>query len=166
MNAIFTRRSIRKFVEGTISDEQIHLILTAAMCAPTARNVRPWEFIVIRDKSILADLANVSQYSKMTADANFAIVVCADMQLQPEIGYCVQDCSAAVENILVEVDSLGLGAVWLGVYPRQDRIDFIRNYFNLPVNIMPIAMIPIGPPGEIKETHDRFDGAKVHYEKW
>lgn len=166
MNAIFKRRSIRKYTEQEVSDDLIKKLLEAAMCAPSAGNERPWQFIVIKDKERLAKLSDVSPYAKMTKDASAAIIVCSDLSLEKFPGYWVQDCSAATQNILLEVTDNDLGAVWLGVYPMQDRVDYVKNLFNLPENIIPFSVIPVGYPAQLPEAPDRYDESRVHHEQW
>jgi nitroreductase len=166
MDAIVNRRSIRKYTSEPVSDESLHKILEAAMCAPTAGNQRPWHFVVIRDRAVLNHLANLSQFSHMLSQCSLAIVVCGDLDAQKFEGYWVQDCSAATQNILTMVVELGLGAVWLGVYPLEDRIDFVSKTLELPVNILPLNVISIGHPAEVKPKTERFDPSRLHYNKW
>ena len=166
MDAILRRRSIRKYKQEPIPDDLIKKLLEAAMSAPSAQNQRPWHFIVITDKEILATLADVSPYSKMTKDAPVAILVCGDLEREIARGFWVQDCSAATENILIEVEEQHLGAVWLGVYPHKVRVEYIRNVLHIPEPIVPFALIPIGYPAEIKDTPSRYDESRVHYNHW
>ena len=126
MNAILKRRSIRKYTQTEVPDELIKKLLEAGMSAPSAGNQRPWHFVVIKDKETLAKLADVSPYAKMTKDAAMAILVCGDLELEHHQGFWVQDCSAATENILIEVAEEQLGAVWLGIYPIKERVESIQ----------------------------------------
>lgn len=166
MNSIFKRRSIRKYQEKEVSEEQIKKLLEAAMCAPSASNVRPWHFIVVKDKITLDKLSQTHRYAYMVKDANVAIVVCGDYTLHSHKDYWILDCSAATENILLEVEELGLGAVWVAVYPREERIKYVKNIFNLPKNILPLCIVSIGYPDERFETKNRYDESRVHREKW
>ena len=166
MNAILRRRSIRKYTQDAIPDDIIKKLLEAGMSAPSAGNQRPWHFVVIKDKEALAKLADASPYSKMTKDAPVAILVCGDLELESRKGYWVQDCSAATENILIEIAENNLGAVWLGMYPREERVEYIRRLLNIPDHVVPFALIPVGYPAETKETSSRYDESKVHYEQW
>jgi nitroreductase len=166
MDAILRRRSIRKYIQEAIPDDVIKKLLEAGMSAPSAGNQRPWQFIVIKDKETLIKLADASPYSKMTKDAPMAILVCGDLELENHKGYWVQDCSAATENILIEVAENNLGAVWLGIYPREERVEYLRKLLNIPDHVVPFALIPVGYPAETKETSSRYDESRVHYEQW
>ncbi len=166
MDAIFKRRSVRRYTALAVNDSQVRSILGAGMNAPSAGNEQPWHFILIRDKERLKKLSGSSPYASMVGGASLAVVVCADLELEKHKGFWVQDCSAAVENILVEVSALGLGAVWLGVYPRQDRIEYIKAMFDLPASIMPFAIIPVGYPMEEAKAIDRYRQDRVHLEHW
>jgi nitroreductase len=166
MDAVLRRRSIRKYTGDRVSDEQVKRLLKAAMAAPSAGNQQPWQFVVVRDKATLATLARTSPYTAMTADAVLAILVCGDLSDERHPGFWVQDCSAAVENILIEVEELGLGAVWLGIYPIEERMDFLREALHIPDPIMPFALIAIGHPAETKPPADRYDESRIHNERW
>ena len=166
MKEIFERRSIRKYSKLPISDSDIENLLRAAMAAPSAGNQQPWEFILIKDKNILAGITKVHPYSQMLKEAQLAIVVCADLDKEKHSGYWVQDCSAATENILIESQYLGLGSVWLGVYPREDRVKGIKELLNLPVRVLPLSIVSLGYPAEKKEPSNRYDKLRIHINKW
>ena len=166
MKEIFKRRSIRKYSKLPISDSDIENLLRAAMAAPSAGNQQPWEFILIKDKNILADITKVHPYSQMLKEAQLAIVICADLDKEKLSGYWVQDCSAATENILIESQYLGLGSVWLGVYPREDRVKGIKELLNLPVRVLPLSIVSLGYPAEKKEPSNRYDKSRIHINKW
>ena len=166
MKEIFERRSIRKYTDENISEELVEKLLRAGMAAPSAGNQQVWEFIVIKDRNVLEDITKVHPYSQMLKEANLAIIVCADTSREKYKGYWVQDCSAATENILIEAQHLGLGAVWLGVHPVEQRVNDIKGLFNLPEEAYPLSIISIGYPGEKKEPSDRFDENKIHYDRW
>lgn len=138
----------------------------AAMAAPSAGNQRPWHFIVVREKSTLARLSDSSPYAKCVKDAPLAIVVCGDILQEVHKGFWTQDCAAATQNMLIAVEEKGLGAVWVGIYPLQDRIAYIRHVFELPENIVPFSIIPVGYPDEKKEAKMRFDPTRIHSEHW
>ncbi len=166
LEEIRKRRSVRKYEDKPVSDEKIEQLLRAAMQAPSARNLQPWEFIVLKDKKTLAIIPEFHPYSAMVPSAGAAILVCGNMKRQSHIGYIVQDCSAAVQNILLEVVNQELGAVWLGIYPREERMQGMKKLFNLPDYIMPVALISIGVPAEHPEFEDRHDGTRIHNEQW
>lgn len=166
MEVIFRRRSIRRFSEDNVSDEVVEKLLRAAMAAPSAGNQQPWEFIVVRDKSTFEKVMEFHPYSTPLKEANVAIVVCGDTTRERFAGYWVQDCSAATQNILLEAEHLGLGAVWLGVHPREERVNGLKDLLELPQSIIPLCIVAIGYPLEQRGKVDRFDEAKIHYEKW
>ncbi|AEG58684.1 nitroreductase family protein [Desulforamulus ruminis] len=166
MDALLTRRSIRKYTGEQISESIVKDLLVAAMSAPSAQNQQPWQFIVINKPELLRELPNCSPYAQMTANAPLVIVVCGDTQLEKSKGFWVQDCSAATENILIAANYLGLGAVWVGLYPREERVNAVRNLLGLPDHVIPLALIPIGYPAETKEPANRYDASKVHYNAW
>lgn len=168
MDAIFNRRSIRKFKDKPVEDEKIDKLLRAAMQAPSAVNQQPWEFIVVREKNTLKKLSEISPYSKMVADAPLAVVVLGNEERMRLKHHWEQDLAAATQNILLEAVYLGLGAVWLGVAPDEERMDKIRNIFGLSRRLRPFCVIPIGYPGDGQENKfvDRYDPSKVHYDKY
>jgi len=166
MEAILSRRSIRRYFKKPVPDEIIKELLQAAMSAPSAGNQQPWQFVVIKDRAILDEIPRVHPYSHMLNDAQVAILICGDLSAESHKGFWVQDCSAATENLLVAANAKGLGAVWLGVYPRVDRVEGIRRILNIPEHIVPLSLIPIGYPAEKRLKEDRYDAAKVHYDRW
>ena len=170
MSNIFDRTSVRKYTDEKVSPEQIELLLKAAMAAPSARNVQPWEFLVVQEKSTLIKMAEFIAAGQMLKGAAAAIVVCADTAKEFETlkgkNYWIQDCSAATQNIMLEATELGLGSVWLGTFPKEEVIIPLKELFNLPENIMPVTVISIGyPDGEV-HPKDKFDKTKIHFEKW
>mgnify|MGYP001769731856 CR=1 FL=1 len=130
------------------------------MAAPSAGNQQPWHFVIISNREILNEIPKFHPYSKMLAQSPVAILVCGDINTEKHKGYWIQDCSAATENILLAIHTLGLGAVWLGIHPREDRVDGIKKLLNLPDNISPLALIALGYPAEKHPPADRFDKSK------
>jgi len=166
MDAILSRRSIRKYTEQPVSDEAIDELLKAAMSAPSAGNQQPWQFVVIRERGRLDEIPKYHPYSAMLKQASVAILICGDVKSEKHKGYWVQDCSAATQNLLVAAQAKGLGAVWLGVYPREDRVAGIRKVLGLPEHIVPLSLIPVGHKGEEKPPADRYDASRVHHDGW
>lgn len=166
LESIFKRRSIRKYTDKPISEEQLTALLRAAMAAPTARNCQEWEFIVVRSQDTLKKIMTIHPYAQMLKDADCAIIVCGNLEREHASGYWIADCGAATQNILLAATDMGLGAVWLGVFPNEERILGLRKLFKLPDNIMPLNVISLGYPAEQPDEVDRFDPAKVHYEQW
>lgn len=170
LEAIATRTSIRKFDPAVqVSTTEMDTILRSAMCAPSAMNKQPWEFVVVRDPGQLRKLAEALPYSRVGNGANAAIVVCGNLDNGlPGRGreYWVQDCSAASMNILLAVTAQGLGAVWTGVYPGEDRIAAVRKILGIPEGFMPLNVIPIGKPAESPSPKDKWNVNKIHTDRW
>ena len=166
MDAILSRRSIRRYTDQSVSDETIKELLEAAMSAPSAGNEQPWHFLVIRERQILNEIPKYHQYSHMLKDAPVAIMVCGDERLNKYEGYWVQDCSAATENILIAAQAKGLGAVWLGVFPIEDRVIALRKLMNIPEEVTPVSIISIGYPAEEKPPSGRYDTSRIHNNRW
>ncbi len=166
LDAIFTRRSIRRYSEKKITDETVNKILKAAMYAPSAVNKQPWHFIVFEDKETCNEIIQVHKSAAMLTEAKKAIVICYDEKLQHDEGYGVIDCSAATQNMLLAAHALELGACWIGICPRKNRIDGLKRIFNLPDHIVPFAVISMGYPAEKKSIPERYKTERIHYEKW
>lgn len=166
MKAILERRSIRKYTNEPVPEDDIKDLLKAAMAAPSANNGQPWEFIVVKDRQLLIEITKTHPYSAMLAEAPLAIIVCGNPKQESYKDYWVQDCSAATENILIAAQDKGLGTVWLGVYPKEERVAGIRKIFRIPEHMMPLNVIAIGHPAEKKEPSDRYDEKRVHLNKW
>lgn len=166
LEAIFSRRSIRKYTGELVAEDDIKTILKAGFCAPSAMNLQPRHFVVLRDSNILKSIAEIHPYAKMLTQSGCGILVCGDKTKQPEVGYIVEDCSASIQNMLLAAHGLGLGAVWCGVYPREERVKSIAQLLKLPENIVPVGLVVVGHKDETKEPNDRYDEAKVHFDKW
>jgi len=166
IDPVLCRRSIRKFKKNPIDNAQVKRLLTAAMCAPSAEDERPWHFIVVRDNPVKNDLAEAWPLAHIVNDAAVAIVVCGDESLQKVQNCWMLDCAAATENLLVEAQYIGLGAVWLGLYPVEGRIQRVRDILGAPRSVIPFSIIPIGIPDESKEPLSRYDERKIHNQKW
>ena len=141
-------------------------MLKAAMYAPSAVNKQPWHFIVFRDQHTIQQIVDVHPNASMLLRAGLGILVCWDENRQHDAGYGPVDCSAATQNILLAAHGLGLGAVWIGIYPRQQRMEAIQRLFNLPGHIRGFSIIALGYPAERKSKPERFDKNKIHFEKW
>jgi nitroreductase len=166
MDAIFRRRSIRKYTAEDVSEADVEHLLRAAMAAPSAGNEQPWHFVVIRDRATLNAIPKFHPYAQMLREAPLAIVVCGDKALAKYEGYWVQDCSAAVENILIAATDRGLGACWLGLYPSPGRPEKTRELLGIPKHVTPLAAIAVGHPGEEKPPADRYDASRIHRDRW
>ena len=168
LHFIFSRRSIRKYEKKDIPDDFFTDLFEAAMAAPSAVAKDPWHFLLIRDRETLAKMVKILPNGQMLRQAPAAVIVCGDINKANlnEVSYMLQDLSAAVENILLAATALGLGSCWLGIHPRQDRLDGIRNLFSFPDNIIPMCGIALGWPAEKPESRTRYKAERVHLEKW
>jgi len=164
LDIIFSRRSIRKYTAESINDKDIQRMLEAAMAAPSASNRKPWHFIVVKDRRVLDALAEAHPYGKMLFKAPLGICICGDKSISER--FWVQDCSAATENLLLAATAIGLGAVWIGVHPREERVSTIKNLLKIPEDIIPLNLISIGHPAEEKEPRTQFDQMRVHSKQW
>ena len=166
LDALLTRRSIRAYTDRPVSDESISRLLQAAMAAPSAGNQQPWRFIVVRDRVLLGQIAAAEPHGAMVAKAPVAVVVFGDLNLVRLEGFWVQDCAAATENLLVAAHAEGLGAVWVGTYPREERVNGVRAVFSLPQHVVPFSVVAIGyPAGQPGPAH-RFDADRISHDKY
>lgn len=166
MKAITTRCSIRQYNSKPVPQELVDDILGAAMSAPSAGNERPWHFIVLTDRALLDAIPKFHPYAAMLKQASLAVLVCGDVSQEKHKGYWVLDCAAATENMLIAVHAKGLGSVWCGIYPTEDRVENLKKLLHLPATIVPFSLLPIGFPSELRQSPDRFDRSRVHANRW
>lgn len=165
---IFARRSVRKFKSKEVPEAMIKDILEAAMAAPSAVGKDPWHFVVVREAAARARLTEGLPNGVMLNEAPVGIVVGGDtVKVHDGLeSYLLQDCSAAIENLLLAASTLGLGACWLGVHPRPERIDHVRRVVDLPKHVLPVAVVAVGWPVEEAKPRTRFNSVAVHWERW
>jgi len=169
IKTIHFRKSVRHFTDKKITKEQIETIVEAGMAAPSAMNGQPWEFFVITEQNILVALSKGLTHTPMLDKVSAAIIVCGNIDKTDKIDeslFWMLDCSNASENILLAIESLGLGAVWTAVYPDKDKIAFVRKTLNIPDNIIPMNCIPIGYPTGEDKAKDKYKPEKIHWNKW
>ena len=168
LDVLFARRSIRAYTDRPVPDSLLTDMLEAGMAAPSAVARDPWHFIVLRSREGLDQLAAVLPNGQMLKQAPAALVVCGDLDKahDRELSFLLQDVSAAVENILIAASILGLGACWLGIHPRPERLAAVAAQFNLPAQVIPVAGIALGWPGQQREARTRYNPACVHRERW
>jgi len=167
IETIYQRRSIRKYLDKKVERDKIITLLKAATAAPTAANCQPWEFIVIDEEEKLTELREKLIFARYKAPA--AIVVCGNMKLAfkgPSQEFWVQDCSAAIENILIAATSIGLGTVWIGIYPLENNIRPLKKILNIPEYVTPLGIVYVGYPAEEKEARTRFDEKRVYWQEY
>jgi len=167
LEAINTRRSIRKFVLREIPDEAVTKILQAGMCAPTAGNQRPWQFIIIKRREMIDRIIEINPYTKqMLPDVPVTIMVCFDRNLEKYENRWQMDCANATLSMLLAAHSMGYGGLWLEIYPVEERIEKIRESFGIPESVVPFALVTVGHAAEDKPPSDRFEQSKIHYDNW
>jgi len=163
---VLERRSIRRYTGKDVDEKDVRKVLEAAMAAPSAGNERPWHFVVLRDRKLLEGVMDVHPYAQMLRQSPVAVLVCGDPSLEKYKGFWVQDCAAATENMLIMATQLGLGAVWLGIHPIEERVHGLRLLLGIPQDIVPFALVPLGHPDELKRPVDRYDDSRVHRDGW
>lgn len=161
---ICSRRSVREYLDLPVQEADVLALLEAGMAAPSARNLKPWHFIVIKEREMLHRIAEIHPAAQMLNQASLAIAVCGDKEVSPH--FWVQDCSAATENILIAASILGLGAVWLGVHPREERERLLKELLNIPDKFGLLCVISIGVPKVKPEPRTQFDPSRIHQERW
>jgi nitroreductase len=166
LEAILSRRSIRTYSSEAVTEEEVRTLLEAAMAAPSAGNEQPWQFVVLTARATLEQIPSFHEYSKMLYEAPLAVLVCGDQRLKKYESFWVQDCAAATQNLLLAAHALGLGAVWLGVYPDDGLESRLTEILGLPPEVTPFALVAVGRPAEEKPPAGRFDESRVHRERW
>lgn len=166
ISCIAARRSVRDYTPETITDEQLKLLLKSAMYAPSANNTQPWEFVVVKQRALLDELAKGCKHWSALTRAQTAIIVVANL-IDPKAGvtdFFIQDCAACTQNILLAATDLELGAVWLGCFPKEERVAFVKEVLEMPDGIIPFSIIPVGHPQKDYPPHDFYDKNRVHWE--
>ena len=166
MNVTLTEMNIRSYSDQAVCSELVRKLLQAAMAASSAGDQRPWHFVVVEDRETRERMADIHPFAHMLPQAPVAILVCGDPTLQKHAGFWVQDCAAAMENILIEARALRLGAVWLRIYPSEGRVQSFRKLLDLPPHVIPFALAPVGYPAEKSEPKCRYDESRVHFDCW
>lgn len=168
LDNILNRKSVRNFTDERVDGKDLEIIARAGMSAPSAINLQPWEIIVFDDDETLDFMVNLHEYSKMFNTAKAGILVCGNMDrtIEEFEELWVQDCSACTQNMLLAIEALNLGGVWLGIYPIKERCEKLINYYNLPDNIIPFSVIALGHPSYDEKSKDKWDDKKLHWNKW
>ncbi len=169
VSTILNRKSVRTYTAEPVGREAVEALVRAGMAAPSAKDRRPWAFIAVDEKDKLRSLAAGLRFGKMLGDAASAIVVCgvperADPKLPAE--FWIQDCSAAMENILIAAEASGLGAVWIGLHPVEEFKTHVREVLGVPPEIEPLGIASIGRPGGSERPKDKYDPASLHWNAW
>ena len=165
---LFARRSIRRFRPEPVKVGQVELLLKAAMAAPSAANRQPWHFVVVTDMGTRSALGASHPYAKMLGEAPLCIVPCGEpgLSIPDRNEYWIQDVAAATENLLLAAVGLGLGAVWCGVYPVEERVEATRRILGIPDTVVPFAYVAVGHPAEERPARTQYQPTRVHWERW
>lgn len=166
LTAILTRRSVRSFTDRDVSEETLRAVLRAGMSAPSAGNEQPWTFVVIRDRETLARAGAINPYAAYAVKAPVSVLVCGDTTLDRHGGFWPLDCAACTQNMLLAAHALGLGAVWTGIWPLQERVEGFRALAGLPSFVVPLALVVLGYPAERPGPAERFKEERIHRERW
>lgn len=164
LETIFNRKSVRKYTEQPVEKEKLEMLARAGMAAPSSRDRRPWEFIIVTDRAILDQMGDGLPLARMLKDTKQAIIVCGDSVKSNNAWQL--DCSAAAQNVLLAAESMGLGAVWTAAYPYPERMKVVREALKLPEHIIPLTVIPLGYPTGVEKPKDKFNKKQVHYNGW
>ena len=166
-DAIYKRRSIRKFEDRPVEREQLIELVRQAAAAPSANNQLPWEYLIITDEAMLADIRANVKYAAMKAPA--VIVILANknrFKVENDYSKWIQDCGAAMENILLGALDMGLGTVWLGIHGTPEKEEYYKKALELPENIIPFGAVCVGYPAEEKEPRTQFEEDKLFWNKY
>lgn len=164
LETIFNRKSVRKYTERPVDKEMLETLVRAGMAAPSSRDRRPWEFIIVTDRNLLDTMGDGLPLARMLKETKQAIIVCGDT-IKSNNAWQL-DCSAAAQNVLLAAESMGLGAVWTAAYPYPERMKIVRDALQLPEHIVPLTVIPIGYPVGMEKTKDKFNKKQMHYNGW
>jgi len=164
IKAIKTRRSIRKYkADKPVTKEQLNELIHAAMLAPSACNTRPWQFIAVTNRKKLDEIADIHQWAQMCRTAAAAIIVTVTPQKEIAEGFYPQDCGAAVQNILLQAEDMGLAACWCGIYPKPQMMAVFAEKFGVKEPVIPFCVIAVGVPDENPESRGFFEESKITY---
>lgn len=164
LETIFNRKSVRKYTERPVDKEMLETLVRAGMAAPSSRDRRPWEFIIVTDRNLLDTMGDGLPLARMLKETKQAIIVCGDT-IKSNNAWQL-DCSAAAQNVLLAAESMGLGAVWTAAYPYPERMKVVRDALQLPEHIVPLTVIPVGYPVGMEKTKDKFNKKQMHYNGW
>jgi len=168
LETVLTRRSIRKYKPDPVEDDKIKNILHAGMSAPSAHNSQPWEFIVVKNNDTLLKLSGLAKYWALLKDAPAAIITLGNLSgyAGTSLDFFIQDCAAATQNMLLAAHAMGLGGVWMGLYPKKNEMNEVRKILRIPDDINPFSIIAIGYPAEMKSNIRQYRETKVFFEKY
>jgi len=167
MKEIFARASVRSFLPDPVGEDKTDLLLRAAMAAPSAGNEQPWEFVVVQDREVIDGIQRAHPHARMLSEAPACVVICADTaRAKFDEPFWIQDCSAATENLLLVAVHLGLSAVWLGVWPIEERVKGLQELLGMPETVIPFSAVALGVPKTPAVPRQNYDPSRIHRERW
>jgi nitroreductase len=164
LDLMYSRQRVREFTDAPVSEEQVEAMLKAAMAAPSVQDRRPWHFVVVRNRNTLDKLARVHKYAYMLAQAQLAIVVCGDQKVSEK--YWVEDGCVATQNLLLAAKALGLGGVWISIYPKKKHQNAVREMLDIPDRMGVLCILAMGIPAKRDQIRTKYDSERVHHEEW
>jgi nitroreductase len=164
LDVMYARQSVREFADEAVSDEQIEAMLRAAMAAPSVQDFQPWHFVTVRQRKMLDRLAQVHKYATILEDAPLAVVVCGDTEISER--YWVEDTCVATQNVLLAATALGMGGVWISLYPKKKHQRYVRDLLDIPERIGVLCILALGRPAEKKIAKAKYNPKRVHQEEW
>ncbi|TWU35343.1 NADH dehydrogenase [Novipirellula aureliae] len=165
IKAIMTRRSIRSWTNDPVTEQDRKSILEAAMNAPSAADARPWHFVTIDNPEVIEPFTQMGG-TEMLKESTFMVMVCGDESKEIYPGFWPQDCSCAAQNMQLAAHAIGIGCVWIAIYPLQQRVETCRTILGIPPSITPFALLAMGVPNEVLEPEYRYDEKRLHRNKW
>ena len=160
-----TRRSIRSWTDEPLTEQERKTILDAAMNAPSAADARPWHFVTMDDPEIINQFTELGG-TEMLTDSTYIVMICGDQSKEIYPGFWPQDCSCAAQNMQLAAHDIGIGCVWIAIYPLEERVQKCREILGIPDDITPFALLAMGVPNEVLPAEERFDAERVHQNKW
>jgi nitroreductase len=164
LDLMYTRRSVREYTDEPVSDEQVETMLKAAMAAPSADDLQPWHFVVVSKRKVLDKLAAVHKYAYMLEQAPVAIVVCGDQEVSER--HWVEDTCTATQNLLLAATALGLGGVWISLYPKKKYQKYVRDILDIPDHVGVLCIVALGHAAEKKKARTQYNPKRVHHDEW
>lgn len=165
IKALMTRRSVRSWTNEPVNEEERKIILEAGMNAPSAADARPWHFVTIDDPDVIKQFAGMGG-TEMLVESTFMVLVCGDVSKEIYPGFWPQDCSCSAQNMQLAAHDIGLGCVWIAVYPLDERVALFRKVLGVPEAITPFALLAMGVPNEVNAPEYRYDEERLHLNKW
>ena len=165
IKALMTRRSIRAWKQDRVSEEQRKTILEAAMNAPSAADARPWHFVTMDDSAIIRQFTGLGG-TEMLENSTFMVLLCGEVSREIYPGFWPQDCACAAQNMQLAAHDIGVGCVWIAVYPLDKRVQACRDILGIPDDITPFALLAMGIPAEAPGPEYRYDPERLHHNRW